>query len=171
MDLLSDFPFFFRTFIRHQIAIISERKSHEPQGRLKAALAEAEALGEQRRQQSETATKRADALVAELVATTGELIELSNRMGEQTATTDKLRAGLDELRSRSWWWQHASGGRAGEASRPPEDGARGRARRPRQLLRIAAAAGRGRPRPAVMAGRPRSARLRSLVCTGRRRSA
>jgi chromosome segregation ATPase len=76
---------------------------------LEGAVAKAEALGEQRRQEAETAVKRADDLVAELVAMTSELIEMSKRMAEQTAATDSLRAEFDEYRSRSWWWQHATG--------------------------------------------------------------
>src|SRR5262249_38421256 len=65
------------------------------------ALAKAEALGERQRQDAETANLRADSLVAELIEVTGELTEMSKRMGEQTAATDKLRAELDELRTQS----------------------------------------------------------------------
>ena len=74
---------------------------------LEEAVGKAEALGEQRRQQAETAVKRADDLVAELVEITSELIEMSKRMAEQTTATDKLRAEFDEYRSRSRGWQHA----------------------------------------------------------------
>jgi hypothetical protein len=30
-------------------------------------------------------------------------------MAEQTAATEKVRAELDDYRSRSWWWQHGVG--------------------------------------------------------------
>jgi DNA repair exonuclease SbcCD ATPase subunit len=79
---------------------------------LEEAVAKAEALGEQRRREAQTATKRADDLVAELVEMTSELVEMSKRMAEQTAATDKLRAELDDYRSRSlwwWWWQDSTG--------------------------------------------------------------
>jgi chemotaxis protein histidine kinase CheA len=78
---------------------------------LEEAVAKAEALGEQRRREAQTAVKRADDLVAELIEMTGELVEMSKRMAEQTAATDKLRAEFDDYRSRSlwWWWQHPTG--------------------------------------------------------------
>jgi hypothetical protein len=76
---------------------------------LEQAVTKAEALGEQRRQEAATAAKRADDLVAELVEMTSELVDMSKRMAEQTAATDKVRAEFDDFRSRSWWWQHSTG--------------------------------------------------------------
>lgn len=73
------------------------------------ALAKADALAEERRREGEAAAKRADNLVAELVGLTSELIEMSKRMAEQVAATDKLRNEFDEFRSRCWWWQNATG--------------------------------------------------------------
>jgi chromosome segregation ATPase len=69
---------------------------------LKEALANAEAAGGHWRQQAETAAKRVDDLVADLV-------DISKRMTEQTAAMDKLRVDFDDYRSRSWWWNHATG--------------------------------------------------------------
>jgi hypothetical protein len=63
---------------------------------LKEAVAKAEALGEQRRQGAEMASKRVDHLVAELV-------EMSMQLTEQTAVADKVRADLDAYRARPWW--------------------------------------------------------------------
>ena len=68
---------------------------------LEEALAKAESLGEQRAQDAETAAKRVDHLVVELVAMTGEFVGMSKRVAEQTAAMDKLRAELDYYRSRS----------------------------------------------------------------------
>ena len=76
---------------------------------LEEAVAKAEALGEQRRQEAQTAAKRVEGLVAALVEMTSELVEMSKRMAEQTAATEKVRAELDDYRSRSWWWQHGVG--------------------------------------------------------------
>jgi chromosome segregation ATPase len=76
---------------------------------LREAVAKAEALGEQWRREAQTTVKRADDLVAELVEMTSELVEMSKRIAEQTAATDKVRAEFDDYRSRSWWWQHATG--------------------------------------------------------------
>jgi uncharacterized coiled-coil DUF342 family protein len=73
------------------------------------ALAKADALAEERRREGQAAANRADNLVAELVGLTSELVEMSKRMAEQVAATDKLRAEFDEFRSRCWWWQHATG--------------------------------------------------------------
>jgi chromosome segregation ATPase len=77
--------------------------------KLEEAVAKAEALGEQWRREAQTAAKRADDLVAELVEMTSELLEMSKRIAEQMAATDKVRAEFDDYRSRSWWWQHATG--------------------------------------------------------------
>jgi chromosome segregation ATPase len=77
--------------------------------KLEETIARTEALGEQRRQEAQIANKRTDDLVAEVVAMTGELIGMSKRMAEQTAALDKMRAEFDDFRSRSWWWQHATG--------------------------------------------------------------
>ena len=52
--------------------------------------------GEQRRQEAEVATKRANDLVAEVVEMTSELVEMSRRMAEQTAAMDKMRAEIEE---------------------------------------------------------------------------
>ena len=76
---------------------------------LEEAVAKAEALGEQRCQEAQTAAKRVEGLVAALVEMTSELVEMSKRMAEQTAATEKVRAELDDCRSRSWWWQHGVG--------------------------------------------------------------
>jgi len=63
---------------------------------LKEAVAKAEALGEQHRQEAEMASKRGDHLVTELV-------EMSMRMAEQTAVADRVRAEFDAYRARPWW--------------------------------------------------------------------
>jgi chromosome segregation ATPase len=63
---------------------------------LKEAVAKAEALGEQHRQEAEMASKRVDHLVTELV-------EMSMRMAEQTAVADRVRAEFDAYRARPWW--------------------------------------------------------------------
>ena len=72
---------------------------------LEEAVTKAEALGEQRRREAETAAKQADDLVAELIAMTSELVEISKRMAEQAAATEKVRAEFDAYRSRTWWWR------------------------------------------------------------------
>ena len=76
---------------------------------LEKAGAKAEALGEQRRREAETAAKQADDLVAELIAMTSELVEVSKRMAEQAAATEKVRAEFDAYRSRTWWWRYPTG--------------------------------------------------------------
>jgi chromosome segregation ATPase len=63
---------------------------------LKEAVAKAEALGEQHRQEAEMASRRVDHLVTELV-------EMSMRMAEQTAVADRVRAEFDAYRARPWW--------------------------------------------------------------------
>jgi chromosome segregation ATPase len=68
---------------------------------LEEAVAKSEALGEQWRREAQASTKRSNDLVAELVELTGELIEMSKRIAEQTAAADKLRAELDDYRPRS----------------------------------------------------------------------
>jgi chromosome segregation ATPase len=65
-------------------------------GTLKEAVAKAEALAEHRRQEAETASKRVDHLVAELV-------EMSMRMAEQIVVADKVRAEFHAYRVRPWW--------------------------------------------------------------------
>jgi chromosome segregation ATPase len=55
---------------------------------LKEAIAKAEALGEQQRQEVQTSAKQADHLVAELIEMTGELVEMSKQIREQTAAAD-----------------------------------------------------------------------------------
>ena len=67
---------------------------------LQQTIAKADALSEQQRQEAETAKKRADHLVAELVDLTEEFVGMSKRVAEQTAAMDKLRAELDDYRSR-----------------------------------------------------------------------
>ena len=67
---------------------------------LQEAIAKAESLGEQRRQEAQTAAQRTDHLVAELIEITGEFVEMSKRIAEQTAEMDKLRAELNDYRSR-----------------------------------------------------------------------
>jgi hypothetical protein len=39
---------------------------------------------------------------------TSELIEMSKRLAEQTTATERLRAELDDFKSRAWWWQHST---------------------------------------------------------------
>jgi chromosome segregation ATPase len=51
---------------------------------LQEAVAKAEALGKQQRQEAQTATKRADGLVAELIEMTGELVNMSKQIADQT---------------------------------------------------------------------------------------
>jgi chromosome segregation ATPase len=68
---------------------------------LQEAVARAEVQGEQQRQKAETAAKRNDYLVAELIEMTNELFEMSKRMAEHMAATDRMRAELDDYRSRS----------------------------------------------------------------------
>ena len=63
---------------------------------LKEFVAKAEALGEQHRQEAETAGKRVDHLLAELVG-------MSIQMAEQTAVADRLRTAFDAYRARRWW--------------------------------------------------------------------
>jgi chromosome segregation ATPase len=63
---------------------------------LKEFLAKAETLGEQRRQEAETAGKRVDHLLADLVG-------MSMRVAEQTAVVDRVRAEFDAYRARPWW--------------------------------------------------------------------
>jgi uncharacterized protein with von Willebrand factor type A (vWA) domain len=106
------------------VDLVAEKDAHTPgkrpepnEGRaldthiatLEEAVAKAEALGEQRCQEAQTAAKRVEGLVAALVEMTSELVEMSKRMAEQTAVTEKVRAELDDYRSRSWWWQHGVG--------------------------------------------------------------
>jgi hypothetical protein len=76
---------------------------------LEATLATAEAVGRQRQQETEIAAQRADELIAQLCKVTNELAEMSKRMAERAASTDKLRAEFDDYRLRSWWWQHGIG--------------------------------------------------------------
>ena len=67
---------------------------------LREAVAKAELLSEQRLQEVRKAAKRADDLVAELIEMTAEFVEMSKRKAEQTAAMDKLRAELNDYRSR-----------------------------------------------------------------------
>jgi len=68
---------------------------------LREAVAKAELLSEQRLQEVRKAAKRADDLVAELVEMTAEFVEMSKRKAEQTVAMDKLRAELDDYRTKS----------------------------------------------------------------------
>ena len=77
---------------------ITELETHN--ATLQQTIAKAEALSEQQRQEAETAKKRAEHLVAELVDLTEEFVGMSKRVAEQTAAMDKLRAELDDYRSR-----------------------------------------------------------------------
>jgi hypothetical protein len=63
---------------------------------LKEAVAKADALGERHRQEAEMASKRVDHLVTQLV-------EMSMRMAEQTAVTDRVRVEFNAYRARPWW--------------------------------------------------------------------
>jgi uncharacterized membrane protein YccC len=76
---------------------------------LKTAVAKAEALAKQREHEAEAAAKQNDELVADLFKVTSELVEMSKRLAEQTAATNKARGELDDHRSRSWWWEHGVG--------------------------------------------------------------
>jgi DNA repair exonuclease SbcCD ATPase subunit len=76
---------------------------------LQAALDKAETLAKQRQQDAEAAAKRHDEFIAELFKVTCELVEMSKRVAEQSALTEKLRAQFDNYRSREWWWQHGRG--------------------------------------------------------------
>jgi hypothetical protein len=64
------------------------------------ALAKAKAISEQRRQEAETTAKQVDDLVAEFIEKTSEVVEMSERMTEQTAIMETLRAKIDDYRSR-----------------------------------------------------------------------
>jgi hypothetical protein len=88
---------------RRQETETAARKIAELEARiamLQQTIVKAEAFGEQQRLEAQAGTQRADHLVAELVQMTGELVEMSKREAEQTAAMDKLRAELDDCRSR-----------------------------------------------------------------------
>jgi hypothetical protein len=74
----------------------AEKAAHTPRRRPNEAVAKAEAVGEQYRQEADMAGKRVDHLVTELV-------EMSMQMAEQTAVADKVRAEFDAYRARPWW--------------------------------------------------------------------
>ena len=38
-----------------------------------------------------------------------ELVEISKRMAEQAAATEKVRAEFDAYRARTWWWRYPAG--------------------------------------------------------------
>ena len=89
---------------RRREAETAARKIAELEARiatLQQMIVKTEAIGEQQRQEVQTAAKRVDRLVVELVEITGEFVEMSERMAEQTAAMEKLRAELDYYRSRS----------------------------------------------------------------------
>jgi len=89
---------------RRQEAETAAKKIAELEARiatLQQIIVKTEAIGEQQRQELQTAAKRVDHLVVELVEITGEFVEMSKRVTEQTAAMDKLRAELDYYRPRS----------------------------------------------------------------------
>jgi chromosome segregation ATPase len=89
---------------RRQEAETAAKKIAELEARiatLQQMIVKTEAIGEQQRQELQTAAKRVDHLVVELVEITGEFVEMSKRVTEQTAAMDKLRAELDYYRPRS----------------------------------------------------------------------
>jgi uncharacterized coiled-coil DUF342 family protein len=68
---------------------------------LQEAIAKGEALPEQQVQEVQNSAKRADHLVAELIEMTGEFVEMSKQIREQTAAIDKLRTELEDYKRRS----------------------------------------------------------------------
>jgi chromosome segregation ATPase len=76
---------------------------------LETALANADMAGTHWQREAELGANRVNDLVAELFKVTSELVEMSKRMAQQTALTDKLKADLDEHRLQSWWWKHGIG--------------------------------------------------------------
>jgi chromosome segregation ATPase len=76
---------------------------------LETALAKADNASEHWRNEAQSHAKRVNDLVAELFNLTSELVEVSKRVAQQTALTEKLKADLDEHRSRSWWWNYGVG--------------------------------------------------------------
>jgi len=76
---------------------------------LEAALVNADIAGKHWQREAELGARRVNDLVAELFKVTSELVEMSKRMAQQTALTDKLKADFDEHRLRSWWWKHGIG--------------------------------------------------------------
>jgi chromosome segregation ATPase len=73
------------------------------------ALANADIAGKHWQRETESGAKRVNDLIAELFKLTSELVEMSKRLAQQTALTEKLKADLEEHRSRSWWWNHGVG--------------------------------------------------------------
>jgi chromosome segregation ATPase len=76
---------------------------------LETALTKADMASKHWQHEAELGAKQVNDLVAELFKVTSELVEMSKRMAQQTALTDKLKAELDEHRARSWWWKHGIG--------------------------------------------------------------
>jgi chromosome segregation ATPase len=76
---------------------------------LETALTKADMAGQHWQCEAELGANRVNDLVAELFKVTSELVEMSKRMVQQTALTDKLKAEFDEHRARSWWWKHGIG--------------------------------------------------------------
>jgi len=76
---------------------------------LETALVKAEAASKIWQSEAQSGNKRVNDLVAELFNLTSELVEMSKRLAQQTALREKLRADLEEHRSRSWWWKHGVG--------------------------------------------------------------
>jgi DNA repair exonuclease SbcCD ATPase subunit len=73
-------------------------------------VAKAEAEAEARRQEAEAATERANNLMAELVEMTGELVEMSQRLSEQTTAMEKMRADFEGAPSPTWPVRTPAGG-------------------------------------------------------------
>jgi chromosome segregation ATPase len=96
---------------KHEVEIATSRAA-DLQGHistLETALTKADMAGKRWQREAELSAKRANDLVAELFKVTSELVEMSKRMAQQMALTDKLKAELDEHRARSWWWKHGIG--------------------------------------------------------------
>jgi len=77
---------------------------------LEEALTKTAGEAEQRRRESRLANERANGLVAELVELTGELVEMSRRMSEQTAAMEKMRADFEDSPSLIWPIRNRGGG-------------------------------------------------------------
>jgi DNA repair exonuclease SbcCD ATPase subunit len=75
-----------------------------------AAVAKAEAEAQARRQEAQAATERANNLVAELVEMTGELVEMSKRVSEQTTAMERMRAEFEDAPSLTWPVRTPGGG-------------------------------------------------------------
>jgi hypothetical protein len=65
---------------------------------LEEVVAKAETVSEQRRREAHAVAKQAGNLIVELIEITSVLVEMSKRIAEQTAATDKVRAEFDYYR-------------------------------------------------------------------------